>query len=108
MRPIFHDVQWELCIFFSISRQFAMLFNGNFIFFSIFINFPCYSIGNMHFFYFSCKFSMLFNGEFAFCQFPILFNGNLRLEKLGGDGRTEGQTDGWTDGRMDGWTLPNK
>ena len=42
---------------------------------------------------------MLFNGKFAFCQFPMLFNGNLRLEKLGGmyrrmDGPSYGQTYG--------------
>ena len=98
---IFHDIRWEFCIF-SISCQFAMLFNGNFTFFSFFINFPCYSMGNMHFFVFFCKFSMLFNGKFAFCQFSMLFNGNLRLEKLRGDVRT----DGWTDRRTDGRTKP--
>ena len=27
---------------------------------------------------------MLLNGKFAFCQFPMLFNGNLRIKKLGG------------------------
>ena len=37
---------------------------------------------------------MLFNGNFAFNQFPMLFNGNLRLEKLGG-GQTDGRTDVW-------------
>ena len=30
---------------------------------------------------------MLFNGKLVFCQFLMLFNGNLRLEKLGGDYR---------------------
>ena len=40
---------------------------------------------------------MLFDGEFAFCHFPMLFNGNLRIENLGGTyGRTDGRTDGWT------------
>ena len=29
---------------------------------------------------------MLFNGKLVFCQFPMLFNGNLRLEKLRGGG----------------------
>ena len=42
---IFHDFQWEFCIS-SISRQFAMLFNGNYTFF--FINFPCYLMGSLH------------------------------------------------------------
>ena len=37
--------------------------------------------------------SMLFNGKFAFCQFSMLFNGNLRLEKLRG-GRTDVRTYG--------------
>ena len=37
---------------------------------------------------------MLFNGKFVFCQFPMLFNGNLRLEKLWGGGRTDGRTYG--------------
>ena len=44
---------------------------------------------------------MLFNGKFAFCQFSMLFNGNLRFEKLrgmGGDGRTDGRTYGRTYG----------
>ena len=47
---------------------------------------------------------MLFNGRFVFCQFPMLFNENLRLEKLWGgtDGRTDGWTDGCTDGQTDG------
>ena len=35
---------------YCISHQFAMLFDGNFTFFSVFIYFPCYSMGNMHFF----------------------------------------------------------
>ena len=39
---------------------------------------------------------MLFNGKFAFYEFSMLFNGNLRLEKRGG-----GQTDGHIDVRMD-------
>ena len=49
---------------------------------------------------------MLFNGRFVFCHFLMLFNGNSRIEKLGGSayGRTAyGQTlDGWTDGRTNG------
>ena len=28
---------------------------------------------------------MLFNEKYIFYQFPMLFNGNLRLEMLGGD-----------------------
>ena len=47
-----------------------------------------------------CKFSILFNEKFAFCQFFMLFNGNLRLEKLWG-GRTDGRMDGRTGGRTD-------
>ena len=53
---------------------------------------------------------MLFNGKFVFCQFPMLFNGNLKLEKV-----REGRTDGWTNGQTDGRLeihpcvpLPNK
>ena len=78
-------------------------------------NFPWYLIGILHFYKFSsifhviqwetciflhfCKFSMLFNGKFAFLEYPMLSNENLRLEKLreGGDGRTDGRTDGWTE-----------
>ena len=76
-----------------------MLFNRNLTLFSVFINFPCYSIGNMHFFAF-LLISMLFNGKFAFCQFSMLFNGDLRLEKLWG-----GCMYGQTDGRMDVWKF---
>ena len=43
--------------------------------------------------------TMLFNGKLVFCQFPILFNGNLRLEKL--DGRNDGRMERWTDGLTD-------
>ena len=43
---------------------------------------------------------MLFNGMLAFCHFPMLFNGNLRIEKLGG-GRTDVCTDVRTDGRKE-------
>ena len=45
---------------------------------------------------------MLFNGNFAFLQFPMLFNGNMRLRSFGKEG--DGRTDGWTDGRTDGQT----
>ena len=39
---------------------------------------------------------MLFNGKLVVCQFPMLFNVNLRLEKLlGGDVRTYVRTDVW-------------
>ena len=55
-------------------------------------------MGITHFFIISDQFSMLFNGKFAFYQFPILFNRNLRLEKLGG---------GWTDRLMDGRMYGN-
>ena len=37
---------------------------------------------------------MIFNGKFVFCQFPMLFNGNLRLEKPWG-----GEV--WTYGRLE-------
>ena len=55
---------------------------------------------------------MLFYGKFVFCHFLMLFNGNSRIEKLGGSAYGQmayGQTlDGWTDGQMDGqmdrWT----
>ena len=43
---------------------------------------------------------MFFNGEFALCQFPMLFHGNLRLERLGG-GCMDGRIDGRMDGRME-------
>merc|ERR1711911_351928 len=68
-----------------------MLFNKNSTLFLVFINFPCYSMGNILFLLF-CEFSMVFNGKVAFCQFSMLFNGNLRLEKLWG-GQTDGRTD---------------
>ena len=64
---IFHDFQWKFCIF-SISRQFTISFNGNFTF--------------SHF----SKIFCVFNGKQVFCQFPMLFNGNLKLEKLWGGG----------------------
>ena len=55
---------------------------------------------------------MLFYGKFVFCHFLMLFNGNSRIEKLGGVGvRTDGvrtnvgrmdrRTDGRTNGQMD-------
>ena len=105
-------------VFSTIYCQFSMLFNGNFIFVSIFhvilllfcmfflffVNFPCYSMENVHFSivykfsmlfngkFASCHFPMLFNVKFAFCQFHMLFNGNLRIKKLRG-GRGRGRTD---------------
>ena len=42
---------------------------------------------------------MLFNRKFVFCQFPLLFNGNLRLEKLWGG--MYGCTDVRTYGRLE-------
>ena len=62
------------------------------------VNFHCYLMGNLHFF--------IFILQFAFCHFPMLFNGNLIIEKLlGAGGRTYGQTDGpmkrWTDGHKE-------
>ena len=71
-----------------------MLSNRNFAFFAFFaffVNFQCYSMGNLHFSFFF-KFSLLFNGKFAFYHFPMLFNENLRIEKLGG----VGERDEWT------------
>ena len=77
----------------------------------IFVNFPCYSMGISDSFYFLsifhvifyvifCKFFMLFNGRFAFDQLSMLFNGNLRLEKLR-EGRGDGRANRRTDGQMD-------
>ena len=108
-------------VFSTIYCQFSILFNENFIFLSIFhviqllfcilflffVNFPCYSMENVHFSivckfsmlfngkFASCHFPMLFNGKFASCHFPMLFNGNLRIEKV------QGGMYGRTDGRMD-------
>ena len=45
-------------------------------FFLFFVNFPCYSMENVHS-SIVCKFSMFFNGKFASCHFPILFNGKF-------------------------------
>ena len=96
---IFHVIQWEfhfLSIFYVIQLQFC-----NFCY--LFLNFPCYWMGYMHFSIFCnlsmlfngkvvfCRLPMLFNGKFAFCHFPMLFNGNLRIEKLWGG--TYGRTD---------------
>ena len=79
-----------------------MLSDCYFAFFLFFVNFPCYSMENVHFSivckfsmlfngkFASCHFPMLFNGKFAFCHFPMLFNGNLRIEKVRG-GRTDGR-----------------
>ena len=46
---------------------------------------------------------MLFNGNFAFLQFSMLFNGNMRLKSFGGggDGCTDGRSDRCTDVRRD-------
>ena len=50
--------------------------------------------------------SMLFYGKFVFCHFLMLFNGNSRIEKLGGGWRTDGRRMDkcWTDGQTDQWT----
>ena len=70
------------------SFNILSIFNGNFIFFLFFGQLSMLFNGKFVFFY------LLFNGRFAFCQFSMLFNGNLRIEKLGGgtDGRTDGRT----------------
>ena len=47
-RPDRAYFQQEFCIF-SISCQFAMLFNRNLTLFLVIINFPCYSMENIHF-----------------------------------------------------------
>ena len=90
---IFHDIQWEFCIFFNFLsichviqwefyiflsfHQFSMLFNGIHAFFCFFVNFPCYSMGNLH-----------------FDNFPCYSMGVGGLRNLGGgpDRRTDGQT----------------
>ena len=62
---IFYDIQWEFSIYLiycqfsmffnrnfkilSITCQFAMLSNWNFAYTYFFVNFPCYSIGSLHF-----------------------------------------------------------
>ena len=38
----------------SISCPFAILFNWNLTLFSVLINFPCYSMGSLHFVNFPC------------------------------------------------------
>ena len=92
------------------KEQFSMIFNGTFAFSQFFVMLPCYSMGISNCFHFSsifhviqweicifllfCKFSMLFKGKFAFHQLSMLFNENLRLEKLWG-------------GRMNVWTYGN-
>ena len=86
-----------------------MLFNESFIIFADFFNFPCYPIRILHIliflsifnvirweiciFLFFCKFAMLFNGKFAFFHFLMVFNGDLRIEKLWGGKHTDGRTD---------------
>ena len=77
-------------VFSTIYCQFSMLFNGNFIFLSIFHVIQLLFCIFLKFFvnfpcylmenvHFSivCKFSMLFNGKFASCHFPMLFNGKF-------------------------------
>ena len=71
-----------------------MLFNGSFAFFQFLVNLPCYSIGISYFFYFSSILHVIQWEVYAFYQL-MLFNGNLRLEKLRGG--TNSRTDGWTD-----------
>ena len=90
----FYIIQWEFHIF-IIRLPICCLSNWNLARFHFSVNFPYYSMGNLHFFYFFFKFSMLFNGKFAFCHFPMLFNGNMRLEKFPGGQDTDGQTDMW-------------
>ena len=72
-----------------------MIFNGNYVFSTISCQFSMLSNCNFTFFFIFCEFSMLSNGKFASCHFPMLFNGNLRIEKLWGRGghiyvRTDG------------------
>ena len=73
-----------------------MIFNGNYVFSTISCEFSMLSNCNFAFFFIFCEFSMLSNGKFASCLFPLLFNGNLRIEKLQGRGG-----DVCTFGRMD-------
>ena len=107
--------------FFSISHQFFHVIQWELhIYFHFFINFPCYSMGILHFFSFSCQFSMLFNEKFAFftffgsfpcysmgslhfVNFPCYSMGIWELRSFRG-GHTDVRTDGRTDGRMDGRT----
>ena len=74
------------------SFNILSIFNGNFIFFLFFGQLSMLFNGKFVFFY------LLFNGRFAFCQFSMLFNGNLRIESFGGG---EKETDGRTDGHME-------
>ena len=75
---ICHVIQWEFYIFLSF-HQFSMLFNGKYAFFCFFVNFPCYSMGSLHFDNFPC--------------YPM---GIWGLESFGG-----GQKDGRKDGHME-------
>ena len=90
-----------------------MLFDGNNVFFIFFVNFPCYSMGSLHFVI--CPWYSMGTMYFPqfFVNFPCYSMGIWELRSLGGwrtDGWrmdkhwTDGQTDRWTDGQMDGQT----
>ena len=86
-----------------------------------FVNFPCYSMGNWHFFTF-CRFPCYSMGILHFVNSPCYsmrsFGGGMdgQTDKwtdgrkdgqtdIWTDGRTEdGQTDGWMDGQTEGWS----
>ena len=120
--PMSCRTQWWISIrpenaYLRPKEQFSMIFNGTFAFSQFFVMLPCYSMGISNCFHFSsifhviqweicifllfCKFAMLFNGKYAFYQLSMLFNGNLKLEKLRRGG-TYGRMYGWTYGRTYG------
>ena len=67
-----------------------MFFNGNFTFFSIFINFLCYSMGIMQFFTFFVNFLCYSMRSLYFVNFPYYSMGIWGLRRLGRGG-TDGQ-----------------
>ena len=81
--------------YFRPLGQFSMIFNGNYVFSTISCQFFILSKYNFAFFFIFCEFSMVSNGKFASCHFPMLFNGNLKIEKLWGRGGTYIRMDGW-------------
>ena len=94
MRILLFFFNFLSIFYFLFFHQFSILINWNFAFFfhfSVIFNVIRWEIGIFLYF---LKSSILYKGKFAFCHFPMLFNGNLRIEKLREDVRTNIQTEG--------------
>ena len=75
-----------------------MLFNRNFTIFHFFIHLPYHSMGISHFSYFLVNFPCYSMGNLHFANFPCYSIGIRRLKAQGGDGRTDVRMYGQTYG----------